>query len=321
MEYMEYKSRSSLHYLYTYAYHEDEDSLCKLEMRSFFGYDTDLKLIESPLKIDPSRSPFIKDRIAIFYRGETLEEIAKFVTDLNTKDRTFKVTVLNNHDFIKSEQIEFKVRREIEKEIGLLIEGQVNLTNPDIIFAIKQLKDGWVFGEYMKSESIWFHHQKKPQNYSTALNTRDARAIVNIAVPHPNGQKVIDPCCGIGTVLLEALSMDIAIEGSDRNPLATTGARENILFFGYKGEVLLRNINEITGHYDVAILDMPYNLCSVITSEEKLEMIQSARGFSRKVVIVTVEPMDSTIELAGFKIVDRCVTKKSSFLREVIVCE
>ncbi|MBP3951052.1 TRM11 family SAM-dependent methyltransferase [Bacillus suaedae] len=318
---MEYKSGSLLHYLYTYAYHEDEDSLCKLEMRSFFGYDTDLKMIESPLKIDPSRSPFIKDRIAIFYKGETLEEIAQYVTDLHTKDRTFKVTVVNNHDLIKSEQIEFKVRREIEKEIGLLIEGPVNLNDPDLIFAIKQLKDGWVFGEYMKSESIWLHHQKKPQNYSTALNTRDARAIVNIAVPHPNGQKVIDPCCGIGTVLLEALSMDIAIEGSDRNPLATTGARENILFFGYEGDVLLRNINEITGHYDVAIVDMPYNLCSVLPVEEKLSMLKSARRFTNNVIIITIETIDSIITEAGFKIIDRCVARKSGFIRHVIVCE
>ncbi|MDT8860988.1 hypothetical protein N0O92_12165 [Alkalihalobacillus sp. MEB130] len=69
------------------------------------------------------------------------------------------------------------------------------------------------------------------------------------------------------------------------------------------------------------IIDMPYNLCSVITSQEKLEMIQSAHKFSGKLVLVTIEPMDSVIEEAGYEIVDRCVAKKGTFSREIIVCQ
>src|SRR5690606_12520200 len=134
-----------------------------------------------------------------------------------------------------------------------------------------------------------------------------ARAVVNIAVPDPEGKKVIDPCCGIGTVLVEALSMGIDIIGSDHNPLVMKEARENISHFGLNGSVLLQDIRDVSGSYDVAIIDMPYNLCSVITADEKLEMLQSARGFSKKMVVVTVEQLDTIIEQAGFKIVDSCV--------------
>ncbi|GAA3334615.1 hypothetical protein GCM10020331_103270 [Ectobacillus funiculus] len=73
--------------------------------------------------------------------------------------------------------------------------------------------------------------EKKPHSYSTSLSTRVARAVANIAVPDPTGIKAIDPCCGIGTVLVEALSMGINIVGSDINPLVLPGARENIAHF------------------------------------------------------------------------------------------
>ncbi|MGP7818577.1 TRM11 family SAM-dependent methyltransferase [Niallia sp. 01092] len=308
-----------LNYLYTYACHEDEISLCRLEMRSLFHVDSETLLIESPLRIDPSRSPFIKDRIDLLYKGKSVEEIICQVRDLHIKDTTFKVIFIENPDF--RGEFPFEKRREMARMIGMEIKGTVNLVDPEHLFAVMPVKDGLVFGNYHKSESIWLKHQSKPQQYSTALSTRVARAVVNIAVPNPKGKKVIDPCCGIGTVLIEALSMGIDIVGSDRNPLVTGGARENIAFFGLEGEVRLMDIRDIETHYDVAIIDMPYNLCSVLPSETKLEMLQYARRFADKAVIITVEEIDFFIKEAGFIIKDRAVAKKGNFIRQVLVCE
>src|SRR5699024_12707447 len=77
-----------------------------------------------------------------------------------------------------------------------------------------------------------------------------ARAIANIAVPYPNGVTAIDPCCGIGNVLVEALSMEIDIVGRDINPLVTRGSRENIAYFGYTCDVTTGPIADVTDHYD-----------------------------------------------------------------------
>ena len=49
-------------------------------------------------------------------------------------------------------------------------------------------------------------------------------------------------------------------------------------------------------------------------------MLESARRFAKKVVVVTVEPIDEILIKAGFTIVDRAVAKKGLFTREVIVC-
>lgn len=305
-------------FIYTFSYRDDEQSLCALEMRSFFKKDSNTRIIESPVKIDPSRSPFMNERIEVMYEGKGLQDIYDQIEGLELNGTTFKVIFVKNTNL---EKVEFKERRKIERELGLLINGTADLEKPECLFGIMHINGRWVFGEYAANEPIWFQHQKKPNDYSTALSTRVARAVANIAVPNPKGIKAIDPCCGIGTVLVEALSMGMDIVGSDINPVILPGTRENIAHFGLEGEVLFRDIRNVTGHYDVAIIDLPYNLCSVLSTEDQLEMIQSARRFAKKLVIITIEPVDFVLEKAGFCIVDRGISKKGNFIREIIVCE
>jgi tRNA G10 N-methylase Trm11 len=301
-------------YIYTYASYEDERSLRALEMRSLFGTESETNILESTVKMDPSRSPFIKERICVILEGESLEELLEKLTAFEVTEETFKVICVKNGEET------FEKRRTIEREAGQRIKGVADIRNPQRVLAVMHVNGRWIFGDYVKSESVWFRHQQKPHQYSTALSTRVARAVVNIAIPDPTGISAIDPCCGIGTVLVEALSMGIDIVGSDNNPVILAGTRENIAHFGYSAEVKYKDMRDIENHYDVAIIDLPYNLCSVISPKEQLEMLQSARRFANKVIVVTVEPVDSILIEAGFEIVDRAVAKKGVFSREVIVC-
>lgn len=308
-------------FIYTYNCTPEELSLCHMEMRQLFGVETDVPILKSSIEVDPSRSPFIKERIDVMYEGNTIEEILEQVTKVQLKHETFRVNFVKINDLEKIAKINFGQRREIERSIGLQIDGEPDLNDPDLIFGIVTLGGRWYFGTYHKSESVWFHHLKKPAEYSTALGTRVARAIVNIAIPNPKDMVAIDPCCGIGTVLVEALSMGINIVGRDINPLASKGARENIAYFGYECDVKTGPISEVTNNYDVAIIDMPYNIVTYVTREEQLAMLQHARRFAKKLVVVTIERIDDIIKEAGFEISDRCEVKKSAFSRQVVLCE
>ncbi|MET1014355.1 MAG: RNA methyltransferase [Paenisporosarcina sp.] len=308
-------------YIYTYAYTPDEESLCYLEMRSLFGEDTQSKVINSIFDINPSRSPFIKERIEVLFEGNELSDILKQVEVVNMEELTFKVLFVKINDLASTEKVEYQQKREIEREIGMIIEGEADVHRPDVTFGLVPFKGKWYFGLYEKSEAVWLHHLKKPREYSTALSTRVARAVANIAVPNPQGVKAIDPCCGIGTVLVEALSMGIDIVGRDINPLVVLGSRENIAHFGLTGDVDLGPIAEVKETYDVTIIDMPYNLYTHATPEDQLSILKSARPFSKKLVVVTIENIDHMIEEAGFDIIDRCVAKKGVFSREILVCK
>jgi tRNA G10 N-methylase Trm11 len=303
-------------FIYTYAGYEDERSLLALEMRSLFGTESQTSILESSVKIDPSRSPFIKERLGLILEGESYHELLEKIATFQIEE-TFKVMYVKNGSVDET----FEKRRAIEKEVGLHINGVADIRQPERLLGVMNINGRWIVGDYLKSESVWYQHQQKPHHYSTALSTRVARAVVNIAIPDPTGIKAIDPCCGIGTVLVEALSMGIDIVGSDNNPVILAGTRENITHFGFSCEVKFEDMRNIRKHYDVAIIDLPYNLCSVISPEEQLEMLQSARGIAEKVIVVTVEPVDNILIKAGFDIVDRAVVKKGVFTREVIVCE
>ncbi|WP_232733160.1 TRM11 family SAM-dependent methyltransferase [Lysinibacillus xylanilyticus] len=308
-------------FIYTYVHHVDEYDLCRMEMRSFFSIDSQSNYIISNIKIDPSRSPFIQERLEVLYEGNSIENIKTLVKDLTVKETTYKVVCLNSMDIGEEKKIHLPERRLIEREVGLCMEGEPDLNEPEIVFGLILIDGIWYFGKHMKSESIWNKHLHKPHSYSTALSTRVARTVANIAVPQPQNIRAIDPCCGIGTVVIEALSMGINIEGRDINYHVCQGSRKNIAYFGLTGNITLGPISEVTEHYDVAIIDLPYNLFTHISAEDQFNIIKHARRIADKVVVVTIETIDDMIEDAGFIIKDRCVAKKQSFLRQILLCE
>ena len=311
----------SKRYIYTYVHHPDEYDLCRMEMRAFFDQDTPSNYLISSTEIEPSRSPFIEERLEVLYEGANLGALKEQIQQFPPQENTYKVICLNKTDMDLTKKIPHKERRQIEREIGLVIDGEPNLDNPKSLFGIILLDGIWYFGHYTKSESVWRKHMHKPQQYSIALNTRMARAIANIAVPQIEEIRAIDPCCGIGTVLIEALSMGINIEGRDINWHVCQGSRKNIAYFGLEGTVTRGPIAEVTEHYDVAIIDLPYNVVTHASADEQAGILRHARRIADKVVIVTIDTIDDVIKEAGFDIVDRCVAKKQAFSRQILLCK
>lgn len=262
----------------------------------------------------------MKERLEVLFSGNNLDELIEQASEFVTH-KTFKVTCLNSITLDTTVKLHHPERRSIERKIGEVIQGEADLLEPKVNFGIVSLDEVWYFGILVESEPIWRFHMQKPHMYSTALSTRVARAVANIAVPHPEGIRAIDPCCGIGTVLVEARSMGIDIVGRDINPLVCLGSRKNLAHFGLEGEVVIGPISDVTDTYDAAIIDMPYNLFTHITAEGQQEILKDARRITSRLVVVTIEPMDHMITEAGFTIVDRCVAKKGTFERQIVVCE
>ncbi|OXM85348.1 RNA methyltransferase [Paenibacillus rigui] len=303
-------------YLYTWTAHEEELSLCKLELKVLLGCIPEERIVASERRIDPSRSPFVKHRLDVLLEGEDLPELSRQVAEMELEEgATFKVVFLDSDG-----SVDYAEARAIERVLGLHIRGKAEMRRPDRLFGVARTHGRWRFGACHGSEAVWLRHQAKPQHYSTALSTRVARAVANIAVPEPAGVRAIDPCCGIGTVLIEALSMGVDIVGYDINPLAVRGARANLAHFGFPDVAAIGDIRQLGGAYDTAILDMPYNLCSKLPPDEQLAMLASARRLASRAVIVTTEDIDAMLQRVGFRITDRCVVRKGAFARHILVC-
>ncbi|MBK5241496.1 hypothetical protein [Clostridium sp.] len=98
-------------YLYTTNYSKDEESLCKMEMKSLFNKPLQDKYLFSDIYVDTSRSPFIKKCISIMYTGDTMEKIIDQIVIDKLTSINYKVIYINATDeimgFHDSRKIEF----------------------------------------------------------------------------------------------------------------------------------------------------------------------------------------------------------------------
>ncbi|MFB5763338.1 TRM11 family SAM-dependent methyltransferase [Paenibacillus medicaginis] len=310
-------------HIYVYACHETERELCELEMlRLFDTRPVTSALVAACRLINPDVSPFIRLRLDVLGAAADLDELAAFASELIVDEgTTFKVTFIKEGDGAE----DYTRQREIEREIGWRIRGRAIMKEPDQVFGIIRLQGRWLLGRCVYSDRSWLQRRHKPQNYSTGLPVLAAKVLVNLAAPYPEGRKLIDPCCGMGNVVIEGLMNGIHIYGNDMNPLAVQGARVNLRHYGLPEElVTLGDMNLLEGRYDAAILDMPYNLCSVLSQPERDRMLTSLRRFAVAAVIVSIEPIRDALLAAGWQIEAECRLYKGErggMVREIYICK
>ena len=305
-------------YFYFINCSDMENELCNMEMKSIFKQIPNRKFLFSNKDFNPSRSPFIKFKVNIIYIEESLEIIINKIKNEKISYDDFKVNYMKSEDG----DVSYENRLKAVREIGFVINGFPDIHNPKVELAIIKIKDKWIFGELIKNDFKWQKHNDKPHSYSNAIPLRMARALVNIATCDDKRLSIIDPCCGVGTVVIEALDLGFNIKGYEISKPIACNARNNIEFFGYNREITTSgDMHNIRERYDVAIVDIPYGLYSPITSQEQKDIINTSRRIARKLVIITFEDMDNIITSAGFKVLDKCYMIKGNMKREISICE
>lgn len=303
-------------YLYIINYQDYEKSLCDMEMKYIFGNVPKEKYIYSKVNIKPSRSAFIKHKISIIYSSIDIDNIVEHIRDNKIAYNDFKV------NYIKSDydDIDYNQRLQAVKEIGFVIIGFPDIHNPKVNLAITKINNNYIFGEYEKNDLSWQRFDKMPHSYSNGLSLKMARAIINISVQNNLDSKVIDPCCGIGTVVLEGLDLGIDIKGIEISKQIAHNARNNIEFFGYDRDIIICNdMHNLKEKYDIAIIDIPYGIFSPITYEEQVKIIKTSRKIAEKVILISFEDMDKELMQEGFKVIDKGTIVKNRFTRYITI--
>lgn len=304
--------------MYVVNYPTFEEELCLLEMKSIFGKLPEEKILFSNIKFNPSNSPFIKTRLDIIYEKESLEELLEEIIRDKTIYDNFKLEYvrLNNKNNIPYEE-----RLILIKEIAMNIIGVHNFKNPIFNFGITKIDDKWLFGIDNKNNYKWHTHDNKPCSYSNSLSVKVAKAVVNIANNGLKDNTIVDPCCGVGTTLIEALDADYNIEGYEINKHIAKNANINLEFYGFEPIVINDDMHNIKKRFDSSIIDIPYGLFSHTSDEEQQKIVETARRISKRMVIISFEDHELMVTEAGFKIIDRCIVTKGRFKRFILVAE
>lgn len=304
-------------YLYVYNYSPNEKELCEMEFNQIFHEKMKSKYYLTNKNFDYQRSVFIKGKLHILYMNTDFKNIVKDIEKNQLVYYGFKVIYLKND----ITHVDYDESLQKCKDIAFPITGSVDMKNPKVVIAITKINNDWIVGEY-ESDMIWSLRYEKPYSYSHSLNIRDARTLVNIAVGNHKNMSIVDPCCGIGTVVLEALSMGLDIRGYDINRYVSYQARLNLEHFGYDPLLIeKKDIHDLQLHFDIAIMDIPYGVYSPFTYQEQVSLLKESYRIAHRLVLVSHIPMNKELEMIGYQVKDRCSIQKGNFIRYITLCE
>ncbi len=307
-------------HLYSFNYDYHHSDLCKLESRQLFDVAEKDKLLFSNIKVDPSSSPFIKKRVDIISSSENYSELIKKIKKENIRIDGFKIEYLT----LDGDTIEYTDKLKKLRDVGFCIESPPDYYNPSITFAICFYENVWYFGELINQTTDWLKHKSKPYSYSNSISINIAKTLVNIASKGDKSNKILDACCGAGTVILEGCISGFDIEGCDNNEKVYQHTLDNLSYYNYKANVYHTDIKDHNKKYDSAIIDLPYNHYSKTNDNLLSIIIESTAKLSPRIVIVSIEDIEPIIKKSGLKIADFCSVEKRGklkFARNIWVCE
>jgi tRNA G10 N-methylase Trm11 len=291
-----------------------------LESRQIFDSGEKNKLLFSNIKVDPSISPFIKNRFEIISSSEDYSELLVNIKKENIHDEGFKAEYLVLH----GDTTTYSERLKKLKDVGIVIVGFPNFETPTTTYAICNHQNIWHFGVLIKHNAGWQKHKKKPCSFSNSIGMNIGKTLVSIASKGNKAIRLLDACCGVGTVMLEACFSGLNIEGCDIQLRRCKHTRQNLAHYNYTANVYNSDIKDLDKKYDAAIVDLPYNLYSYSNDTILTNIIESTAKLATRIVIVSVSDVEGIIKKSGLKISDFCTVEKrgrSQFTRNIWVCE
>ncbi len=173
--------------------------------------------------------------------------------------------------------------QELESEVGAAlldltessgINLKVDLECPDNLYLISDTEDGYLLSLSLKKPSrsrFRRRSDERPFKKPISLDPLLARAMVNMSGVKP-GERVLDPFCGTGNILVEAGLIGASIFGIDSDFEIVRGALENLnrLQQGFphlvRGDALRAN-SILDCSFQHIVTDPPYGRASPATTD------------------------------------------------------
>lgn len=303
-------------FLYLISSRREFNELRTMEMRYLFKNPVVNNYHITTEEVDISRSTFIKSKVEILYRNKDINIIENDMIQDTLEFENYKI------HFEVFDEVPYKERLASMRKLGFTIEGNFAIKDPDVEFILTRIDGEWLFGLLYNNPNKWLSRRDKPYNYSHALDIKIAKAVLNMSIDNDINKTIIDPCCGIGTVLIEGRSAGLDIKGYEINPLVKQQCNKNLVHFGFEPDVQKVNMLESSKMFDCSILDLPYGHSSEITVEEQIALIKKTKDISNRSVIITMTDMSEIYKEIGFTVIDSCRIKKSNvFSRYITICE
>lgn len=181
----------------------------------------------------------------------------------------------------------------LSKRIGEIIlansDAKVNFSSPDIILHV-YMSNKIILGiprEFRADKMLTRRPSRRPYSKPVSMNPRIAKAMINMARVR-EGDRVLDPFCGTGAILVEAGLMGMRVLGSDISDEMITGTLKNLEYFGIKPEKIVkcdvREINNYFSEVDAIVCDPPYGRAASTYGESLEKLYHESFAVFREVL-------------------------------------
>ncbi|HID57204.1 TPA: methyltransferase domain-containing protein [Candidatus Poribacteria bacterium] len=288
--------------------------LIEAELMAFAGVKPDrFGLGISPLKADISRSAFINFGAEMIFKGGDLEELKEYLSTVGISADGFAIKVerLGAHPGMGSPQM--------AGMIADLISGRPNLSRPKVRFLLAMEEDQVLFGKiFSEASRAWVKLSRKPHTTSSSIPHRLARAMINLSGLKPPA-RLIDPCCGAGTILLEGAEMGYEVTGYDLNYKMIKASLKNLAHFGLSGKVIQADAREIEGEFDLLVTDLPYGINMKATEGLYRELLGNFVNLAPISIIAVARDISGMLKEAGYRSIRLLPAPKHSMTRYIFI--
>ncbi|HNQ25686.1 MAG: tRNA (guanine(10)-N2)-dimethyltransferase [Euryarchaeota archaeon ADurb.BinA087] len=219
---------------------------------------------------------------------------------------------------------------ELERHIGSMITGPVDLEDPGCEFRAILSGDRCYFGKVLFHGERPSYELRRPGSrtffHPGVMMPRLARALVNISLV-ASGETLLDPFCGTGGIVLEAILVGARGIGSDIDPFMVSGSRKNVGGAEFV-QAACGALPFGEACIDAVVTDLPYGQSVSIVAGSLDSLYDDALLEIRRVLLpgkraVIVTHRDISRQAAGILSVRACYAQRvhKSLTRRILVLE
>jgi len=292
-----------------------EQDLARAELWALAGVESSGRVAAVPHPIDVERAAYVSVCAQLLAAGRRPADLSRALQPIRPEFERFRVTLITLPPRPKVSSHEAIV------EAARHVCGSVDVSDPLTELLLVGSEGDWRLGRVIsRASKTYLAHERKPHAFSSALPARVARAMVNLAaVP---GDTVIDPCCGVGTILLEAWAAGMRAVGGDLNPKLAGMACANLRHFGRPPWVCAADATTPWATADAVVTDFPYGRQCARDPRLYERLLAALPAFAPKLAVVTAEDIEAMLGDAGYDVLQTAdVLKSHGFRRRVYLAQ
>ena len=253
----------------------EQQELAIAELRALYEtYNIEFKILAQDnrlLLMENDIDPQILTRLSFTHEFHIVKEL----TDMNNLNEVLLGQGLKKDETFCVRCKGFANNALSERELGSVIyDAQkipVDLKAPKVTLQLIKINDvvAICYDKYEPEDSTSVRNPNdRPYFHPLALNPKLAKLFLNLA-RLKEGDSVLDPFCGSGSVLIEAALMGFDAIGSDMDRGMLWGSGKNLKFYGLKAKTAEADATEIElTNLDAIVTDPPYARASKMFSKE-----------------------------------------------------